>query len=65
MDSAVYLSTNVIAFIGQVLTHTLQPKHRSGLKEREPSTIFLAPNWHRSTQSPQSVQADASVTEIA
>jgi len=64
-DSAVYLSTKVIALVGQLLTQRPQPKHKSGLKKREPFTISLAPNWHLSTQSPQSVQADASVTEIA
>ncbi len=43
-DSAVYLSTKVIALVGQVLAHRPQPKHKSGLKERELFTISLAPN---------------------
>ena len=63
-DDAVYLSTKVIALVGQVLTHRLQPKHSTGLKTRDPFTISLAPNWHLSTQIPQSLQAGVSVTDI-
>ena len=37
-----YLSTRIIAFVGQVLTQIPQPKHNSGLNERELSTISLA-----------------------
>jgi hypothetical protein len=42
--STVYLSTNVIALVGQVLMHRPQPKHSSGLKARESFTISFAPN---------------------
>jgi hypothetical protein len=43
-NSSFYLSTNVIAFVGQVLTHKPQPKHKSGLNESDPLIISLAPN---------------------
>jgi hypothetical protein len=48
-----------------VLIQRPQPKHRSGLKAREPPRTSLAPNWHRSTHSPQSVHDDVSVAAIA
>jgi len=63
-DSPIHLSTNVMASGGHVLTHRPQPKHKSGLKTRDPFTISLAPNWHLSTQIPQSLQAGVSVTDI-
>jgi len=43
VDSAVYFLTNVMAFVGQMLTQRLHPKHCSGLKAITPFAISLAP----------------------